>query len=215
MGAGSRRAAPRRSAPGRPGGQQDGAALAVLLRPAVEALGLDLEDVRITAAGRRRLVRVVVDGDGGITLDDIADVSRDVVALLDARDPFGPAPYTVEVSSPGVDRPLTEPRHWRRAAGRLVTVPVGAADGGRDRADGSATADGSTTADGSATADTPPLAGGSRIEGRVTKADDVGVTIEVDGVPRNFRYAELGPGRVQVEFGPLAVPRDEEECDGH
>jgi ribosome maturation factor RimP len=89
---------------------------------------MDLESVRVTAAGRRRLLRVIVDSDGGVSLDAAADVSRDLSAALDASDVMGDLPYTLEVSSPGVDRPLTEPRHWRRAVGRLVQVT--AADSG-------------------------------------------------------------------------------------
>jgi ribosome maturation factor RimP len=87
---------------------------------------MDLESVRMTIAGRRRLVRVVVDSDHGVSLDDAALVSREVSATLDATDVMGDVPYTLEVSSPGVDRPLTEPRHWRRAVGRLVQVKAGA-----------------------------------------------------------------------------------------
>ena len=92
--------------------------------PVVTAAGYDLEDVTVTAAGRRSVVRVVVDRDGGIDLDAVAEVSRLVSDALDADDPTGDAPYTLEVTSPGVDRPLTEPRHWRRAAGRLVKATV-------------------------------------------------------------------------------------------
>src|SRR6201992_1852349 len=95
-----------------------------LMDPAVAAAGLDLESVRMTVAGKRRLLRIVVDGDHGVSLDDAADVSRDISALLDAANALGETPYTLEVSSPGVDRPLTEPRHWRRAVGRLVKVKV-------------------------------------------------------------------------------------------
>src|SRR6266487_3252309 len=73
---------------------------------------------------RRRLVRVIVDGDGGVSLDAVAEVNQAVSAALDEADVMGSAPYVLEVSSPGVDRPLTEPRHWRRAAGRLVKVKV-------------------------------------------------------------------------------------------
>jgi len=98
--------------------------LAGLIRPVIAAAGMDLESVRVTSAGRRRLLRVVVDSDHGVSLDDAAEVSRAVAAELDATDAMGDLPYTLEVSSPGVDRPLTEPRHWRRAAGRLVRVPV-------------------------------------------------------------------------------------------
>jgi ribosome maturation factor RimP len=111
-----------------PGGSRPGTSpvderrLAGLIQPVVAAAGMDLESVRVTVAGRRRLLRVVVDSDHGVSLDDAAEVSREVSATLDATDVMGDVPYTLEVSSPGVDRPLTEPRHWRRAAGRLVRV---------------------------------------------------------------------------------------------
>src|ERR1700733_12763456 len=105
-------------------GPVDDRKLAGLIEPAVSAAGMDLESVRMTVAGRRRLLRVVVDSDHGVSLDDAADVSRDVSALLDASNVLGDVPYTLEVSSPGVDRPLTDPRHWRRARGRLVAVAV-------------------------------------------------------------------------------------------
>jgi len=98
--------------------------VADVIRPVVAAAGMDLESVRVTAAGRRRLLRVVVDSDRGVSLDDAALVSRDLSAALDAVAVMGDFPYTLEVSSPGVDRPLTDSRHWRRAVGRLVRVPV-------------------------------------------------------------------------------------------
>ncbi|MET8001348.1 ribosome maturation factor RimP [Nonomuraea glycinis] len=96
-----------------------------LLGPVVSAEGLDLEDVTVTQAGKRRLLRVIVDRDGGVSLDDVADVSQAVSAALDDDDDaMGQAAYTLEVSSPGIDRPLTEPRHWRRAAKRLVKAEL-------------------------------------------------------------------------------------------
>lgn len=97
-------------------------ALLRLLDPVVAGLGLDLEDVVVTSAGRRRLLRVVVDQDGGVELDVVARVSSAVSAALDAEEPMGGAPYVLEVTSPGVDRPLTEPRHWGRNRTRLVEV---------------------------------------------------------------------------------------------
>ncbi len=106
-------------------GPVDDRRLAGLLQPVAAAAGMDLESVRTTVAGRRRLLRVVVDSDHGVSLDDAALISREVSAVLDATDAMGDVPYTLEVSSPGVDRPLTEPRHWRRAAGRLVRVKAG------------------------------------------------------------------------------------------
>jgi ribosome maturation factor RimP len=94
------------------------------LAPVVTAAGYDLEDVSVTAAGRRSVVRVVVDRDGGVDLDAVAEISRALSAALDDVDATGAAPYVLEVTSPGVDRPLTEHRHWRRAVGRLVRVAV-------------------------------------------------------------------------------------------
>lgn len=91
-----------------------------VLEPVVTAAGYDLEDVKVTAAGRRSVVRVVVDRDGGVDLDAVAEVSRAVSDALDAADSLGSSPYVLEVTSPGVDRPLTLPRHWRRNIGRLV-----------------------------------------------------------------------------------------------
>jgi ribosome maturation factor RimP len=137
------------------------------VEPVVTAAGYDLEDVEVVAAGRRSVVRVVVDHDGGIDLDAVAEVSRVVSDALDASDVTGTTPYTLEVTSPGVDRPLTEPRHWRRAVGRLVAVTV--------REQGAVT-------------------------GRVRAADDTTVTLEVDGAEQTLDLADLGPGRIQVEF---------------
>ncbi|HEU0132819.1 MAG TPA: ribosome maturation factor RimP [Mycobacteriales bacterium] len=93
---------------------------AAIAPPLAEA-GFDVEDVAVRAAGKRQLVQVVVDRDGGISLDDVADATRVVSAALDEADPFTGA-YVLEVTSPGVDRPLTLPRHWRRNVGRLVDV---------------------------------------------------------------------------------------------
>jgi ribosome maturation factor RimP len=88
----------------------------------LRALGLDIEAVEITPAGKRRILRIAVDKDGGVTLDEVAEATREVNRVLDESDVMGEMPYTLEVTSRGVDRPLTLPRHWRRNAGRLVTV---------------------------------------------------------------------------------------------
>lgn len=145
--------------------------LVALLDPVVRGAGYDLESLTVTPAGRRRLVRVVVDGDGGVSLDDVADVTRAISGALDEADSssalLGGAPYVLEVTSPGVDRPLREARHWRRATGRLVRV--------------------SRTEAGS-------------VCGRVLGADEDGVILDVDGIASRFRYADIGPGAVQVEF---------------
>jgi ribosome maturation factor RimP len=96
--------------------------LAEELTAPMGALGLDLEAVDLSSAGKRRVLRVAVDKDGGITMDDIADATREVSRVLDETDLMGQQAYTLEVSSRGVDRPLTHPRHWRRNVSRLVTV---------------------------------------------------------------------------------------------
>ncbi|WP_345771687.1 ribosome maturation factor RimP [Geodermatophilus sabuli] len=168
--------------------------LAGWIAPVVDAAGYDLEELVVTPAGRRSVVRVVVDRDTGITLDDIAEVSRAVSAALDANDgDLGRAPYVLEVTSPGVDRPLTEPRHWRRNAGRLVSVDVG------------------------------PAKDVEQVTARVLAVDDTGVTLAVEakGKPgarkrppttRQVPWSELGAGRVQVEFG-RPEPEPDAEAD--
>jgi len=96
-----------------------------LVQPVVTATGYELLDLTVSSAGRRSLVRVTVDGDAGIDLDAVAEVSRAVSDALDADAAAFAGPFVLEVSSPGVDRPLTEPRLWQRALGRLVSVPIG------------------------------------------------------------------------------------------
>jgi ribosome maturation factor RimP len=159
--------------------------LTSLLEPVVHAMNLDLEGIRVSRAGQRRVLRVIVDADGGVSLDDIALASRELSSRLDGAGEMGDDPYTLEVSSPGVDRPLTLPRHWRRNVGRLVVTSV------------------------------PGGAQGERVEGRITSVSEAGVILERDGVTREYRYADLGPGRVQVEFSHLDDETGEEDMGGH
>ncbi|MFE6780001.1 ribosome maturation factor RimP [Streptomyces sp. NPDC057702] len=95
-----------------------------LLAPLVSARDLDLEEVEVTPAGKRRVLRIVVDSDDGVQLDACAELSRAVSQALDDADVMGGAPYVLEVTSPGADRPLTEPRHYRRAIGRLMKAQL-------------------------------------------------------------------------------------------
>ena len=90
----------------------------------LSAMEIDVEAVELTPAGKRRVLRVAVDKDGGVTLDDVADATREVSRVLDESDVMGEMPYTLEVTSRGVDRPLTLPRHWRRNADRLVKATL-------------------------------------------------------------------------------------------
>jgi len=140
-----------------------------VIEPVIEQAGYDLEEVTVSRAGRRHVVRVLVDTDGGINLDGVAVVSREISAALDAAEERGgevlAGEYQLEVGSPGVDRPLTLPRHWRRNRGRLVAV--------------------------------------NGLTGRVVGVDDAGVVLDVDGVSRTLTFAELGPGKVQIEFKRL------------
>lgn len=144
-----------------------------LLDPVVNGAGLVLEGVTITPAGKRRVVRVVVDLQddeaGSLDLDQVAEVARAVSDALDASDVLGGHPYVLEVSTPGVDRPLTERRHWSRARRRLVSVTLLGA-------------------------------GAGEVTGRVTAVDDEGVVLSTDDGERALAWASLGAGRVQVEF---------------
>ncbi len=153
-----------------------------LLAPLVAEVGSDLEDVSVSQAGRRSVVRVLVDRDGGIDMDGVAEISRVVSDALDALDDAEPgllgATYVLEVGSPGVDRPLTQPRHWRRNASRLVTAT---------RTDG------------------------STVTGRITTADDATVLLDVDGSPIQLAYADLARGLVQIEFNRKGPDLDETE----
>ncbi|GAA2717859.1 MULTISPECIES: ribosome maturation factor RimP [Streptomyces] len=99
-----------------------------LLAPLVSARELDLEEIEVTPAGKRRVLRIVVDSDEGVQLDTCADLSRDISARLDESDVMGATPYVLEVTSPGADRPLTHPRHYVRATGRLIKAQL--AEGG-------------------------------------------------------------------------------------
>ncbi|MET9803664.1 ribosome maturation factor RimP [Streptomyces sp. NPDC006368] len=93
-----------------------------LLEPLVSAKDLDLEEIEVSRAGRRRMLRIVVDSDEGVELDACAELSRAISDRLDETDAMGDEEYVLEVSSPGADRPLTEHRHYVRATGRLVKL---------------------------------------------------------------------------------------------
>jgi ribosome maturation factor RimP len=155
--------------------------LQALLDPVVAAVGYDLESVRVSQVARRRRVEVVVDGDDGVSLDAVSDITRVVSDVLDGPEGvavMGDQPYVLEVGSPGTDRPLTQPKHWRRAKGRLVRAV---------------------------------LADGGEATGRVLDSDEDGVLLEVEvpgkkkGQPsttqeRRLAFAEVAKARVEIEF---------------
>jgi len=156
-------------------GQRGADAVREVVDEAVTAAGYDLEELTVIAAGRRRMLRVVIDSDDGVDLDDAAEVSRAIserLDALDAQDPMGQAAYTLEVTSPGIGRPLTLPRHFRRARGRLLAV-------------------------------TPTQ--GSPFLGRVLLAEDDKVQLLTgpSGVePCSIGYADIARAKVEVEFNP-------------
>lgn len=156
--------------------------ISALLTPVVAAHDLEIDRVEVTAAGKRSVVRIFLDGDGpagkGPSLDQIAEATRSISAALDADDPTGGRPYTLEVSSRGVGRPLTDGKHFRRNSGRLVVV---------------------STADGEVT-------------GRIVEADDAQVTIDVDGQPQTIALVAIDKALVKVELNrPLTDASDDED----
>jgi len=97
--------------------------LTELLNPAVTRAGFVLEEVTVTPVGKRRLISVVVDCENrNPSLDEVTVVSKEVSAILDTYSQLGEMPFTLEVTTPGIDRPLTELRHWKKNVGRLVKI---------------------------------------------------------------------------------------------
>jgi ribosome maturation factor RimP len=156
--------------------------IAGVLTPILAQFGLELEAVEIIAAGKRRLLRVVVDGEGpqgaGPLLDDIAAASKAASEALDIADVTGAAPYTLEVTSRGVSRPLELPRHWRRNTGRLVAVR---------------------------------LCEGDTITGRIVSSSEDVVRLDVDGETREIRFVDIERALVQVELNRPRAARSEDE----
>ena len=154
------------------------------LEPVLVAYGLELDAVEVIPAGKRRLLRIVVDGDGpdgrGPTLDEIAEATKAVSVALDTSPAVGNASYTLEVSTRGTSRPLEAPRHWRRNRRRLVQVNL------RD---------------------------GAQLSGRVLESDDEGVVLDVDGTSRRIEFADVAKALVQIEFNRPSEPDDELEVD--
>ena len=156
--------------------------IAGVLTPILARFGLELEAVEIIPAGKRRLLRVVVDGEGpqgtGPLLDDIADASKAASEALDRADVIGAAPYTLEVTSRGVSRPLELPSHWRRNTGRLVAVR---------------------------------LCEGDTITGRIVSSSEDGARLDVDGDTREIRFGDVDRALVQVELNRPRAARSEDE----
>ncbi len=145
-----------------------------LIGPAVEAEGLELFDIEFTGAGKGALLRVYVDKAGGVTVEDCATVSRQIDLLLEAEDDQS-RDYTLEVSSPGLTRPLKKPADYQRAIGLLALITLRtSADGFTDR----------------------------KLLCVIDSADDqsVTVTLKDSGDTAQIDYADIAKARLEVEF---------------
>ncbi len=98
--------------------------IAAALAPIIEASGNFLEDLTITSAGKHRILTVVVDSEKHLTLDEVTAVTKSLSEVVENLSEIGDLPFTLEVTSPGVDRPLTLPRHWRKNVGRLINITL-------------------------------------------------------------------------------------------
>jgi len=94
-----------------------------LLGPVITKSGFVLEEITVTPVGKRRLVAVVIDREeSNPSLDEVTVVSKEVSAILDNYSQMGEVPFTLEVTTPGIDKPLVMPRHWKKNIGRLVKI---------------------------------------------------------------------------------------------
>jgi ribosome maturation factor RimP len=96
--------------------------ISAAVTPALSALGFYLEDVTITSSGRRSMLTIIVDGDTHLSLDQVTSATKAISEIVESLQSLGDTPFTLEVTSPGLDRPLTKPRHWRKNIDRLVKV---------------------------------------------------------------------------------------------
>ena len=96
--------------------------ISAAITPALEALGFYLEDVTIISAGRRSMLTVIVDGDTHLSLDQVTSATKAIGEIVESVQSLGETPFTLEVTSPGLDRPLTKVRHWQKNINRLVKV---------------------------------------------------------------------------------------------
>jgi ribosome maturation factor RimP len=94
------------------------------IRPAIEASGNFLEEVTLTQDGSSQLMSVIVDNENHLNLDEVTVLTKAISEILDTLEVLGETPFTLEVGSPGLDRPLTQPRHWKKNHGRLVSVEL-------------------------------------------------------------------------------------------
>ena len=141
-----------------------------LIRPVIEGSGLELVDVAFRRESGRRVLRVVVDREGGVDVDTIAELAEKVSRRLDVEG-FAPGPYALEVSSPGIERSLKLPRDFARRVGDNVRVKT-----------------------------TTPVEGRTNITGELVSADDDGIMVAVGGGELRVRYADIASARTVVDW---------------
>ena len=141
-----------------------------LVRPVVEGAGVELIDVAFEGTGGRRTLRVVVDREGGLDLDAIAALSDKIARRLDLED-FGTGRYELEVSTPGIERPLRSPAQFARAVGQQVKVKT-----------------------------TEPVDGARLHAGVLVASDDDGIVVEVDGAARRVPIADIASARTVADW---------------
>jgi ribosome maturation factor RimP len=146
------------------------------VEPVLAPLALELLDVEVVGSGRARTLRLSVDRDGGVDLDAITQATRLVSPALDDLDPISGS-YTLEVSSPGVERPLKLPEHFRRVVGETVSVKTHV-----------------------------EVEGERRHRGVLTEVDDEGAVVEVEGSPRRLRFEDMAHAHTVFEWGPAPRP---------
>ena len=141
-----------------------------LIEPAVEQLGYELSDLELKIGGRDGIVRVFIDKPDGVDLTDCEFVSRQLSAVLDVENPL-PGHYTLEVSSPGLDRKLTKPEHFQRFIGEAIRVKLRF-----------------------------PVAGRRNFRGLLRAADEEQIEVEVDGEPHSLQIATIESARLIPSF---------------
>lgn len=140
--------------------------LTEMLEPAVEALGFELVGVEFVRAGKHSILRVFIDHENGITVDDCADVSYQASAILDVEDPIS-TEYNLEVSSPGMERPLFKEHHFQQAVGEVVQIRL-----------------------------TMPMDNRRNFKGRLTRCENGTVSVEVDGQQFQLAVANIDKANV-------------------
>ena len=145
-----------------------------VVEPILEGRGLELYDLELAG----RTLRVLVDRQGGVDIDTLGHLTREVSAALDERDPVPGGRYTLEVSSPGLERPLRRPDHFRKAVGTRIAVKT-----------------------------TPADEGDRRVDGELSAADDDGITVALStGGERRLSYDSIERARTVFEWGPAPAP---------